>query len=100
MKVRYTPAAQDDIVRIYSTIATDKPTAAQKVEDRIRATCERLGSFPRIGATTDLEDVRRMPLVRWPYTIFYRIVAADDAVDVLRVVHGASVKNLDEVPKT
>jgi toxin ParE1/3/4 len=98
MKVRYTPAAQNDIAHIYRIIAADRPNAAQRVEDRIKATCERLGSFSRLGATTNLEDVRRMPLVRWPYTIFYRIVAADDTVDILRVVHGARVENLDEVP--
>jgi len=31
--------------------------------------------------------VRRVPLLRYPYVVFYRVL--DDEVIVLRVVHGA-----------
>ena len=99
MKVRYTPAARADIDGIYRAIAPHNTTAAQQVEDKIRATAENLAGFPGVGVLTDVEDVRRLPLVRYPYTLFYRIAAADGAVDILRVVHAATIKDLGQLPK-
>ena len=98
MKVRYTPAARADIDAIYRRIVIQNSTAAQQVEDKIRATADALADFPGVGAATNLEDVRRLPLVRYPYTMFYRIIIDDDAIDILRVVHAASIRNLDQLP--
>jgi toxin ParE1/3/4 len=98
MKVRYTPVARADIDDINRRIAPHNPTAAQEVEDKIRATADALADFPGVGAATNLEDVRRLPLVRYPYTMFYRIVVGDDAIDILRVVHAASIRNLGQLP--
>jgi plasmid stabilization system protein ParE len=72
---------------------------AQQVEDRIRATCTGLADFPRVGAPTDVEDVRRISLVRYAYTIYYRIVPSDDAVDILRMVPAAMIKDLGHLPQ-
>ena len=99
MSVRYTPAALADMNDIFNTIALSNPVAAQNVEDRVRDTTDRLGQFPGVGARTDLEDVRRLPLVRYPYTIYYRIVSAENSVEILRIVHAASIKSLRQLPK-
>jgi toxin ParE1/3/4 len=99
MKVRFTPQAREDIGTVYSTIARSNPNAAQCVENLIRSKIDRIALFPQTGSRTRVANVRRLPLVKWPYTIFYRIVTAEDAIDVLRVVHGAKVKNLRTVPK-
>ena len=98
MRVRYTRQSRDDLAAIYTAIASRDPDAAQRVEDLIRLKIERLASFPGAGSRTSLMDVRRMPLVRWRYAIYYRIVEVDDAVDVLRIVHGATIKNLEDLP--
>ena len=55
--------------------------------------------FPYAAVKIHDMDVWRLPLVRLPYTIFYRIVPVDDEVHVLRIVHGARVRKLDEVPE-
>lgn len=99
MRVRYTPAAQADIDDIYRKIARDNPIAAQQVEDKIRHDADWLGQFPGIGGPTDLEDVRRLPLVQYPYTIYYRVITAQNAVDILHVVHAATIKNLESLPQ-
>lgn len=98
MKVRYAPAAMADIDDIFSSIAPNNPVAAQHVEDMIQETAERLGRFPGVEAGTDLGNVRRIPLVRYPYTIYYRINATDDSVEVLRIVHAATIKDLRRLP--
>lgn len=38
------------------------------------------------------------PLFRYPYTIFYRIDATVGQVEIVRVVHGARVRNLGRLP--
>ena len=98
MKVRFTPAARDDVDDIYNDIARANRVAALDVEERIREIAESLEHFPGIGAPTEIDDVRRIPLVSYPYTIFYRIVPADHEVHVLRVVHAASIKRLGRLP--
>jgi len=99
MRLRYTPRATRDIARIYQHIADNSPRAAQRVENAIRKRAKSLGDNPKIGVPTDLADVRRVPLARYPYTIFYRIVASAETVDILRVVHAAQVRNLDQAPE-
>ena len=99
MRLRYTPRATRDIAGIYQHIADDSPRAAQRVENAIRKRAKALGDNPKSGVATDLADVRRVPLARYPYTIFYRIVVADEAVDILRVVHAAQVRDLGRAPE-
>ena len=98
MKVRITPAAQSDIEGVYCKIAMHNPQAAQAVEDLIRETIENLQFFPGVGVTIDVEDVRRLPLVRYPYTLYYRINLSEPAVEILRVVPSATIKDLRRLP--
>jgi plasmid stabilization system protein ParE len=99
MKVVYAERARRDIADIYDKIARDNPRAAQRVEDSIRAACEGLADFPFAAPRTDEPNVRRVPLVRYPYTIFYRVDSARGIVEIARVIHGARVKHLGRVPK-
>lgn len=98
MKVVYAERARNDIADIYDSIARHNPVAAQRVEDKIHATCEGLADFPYASAATDEPNVRRIPLVRFPYTVFYRIDTAHDVVEIARVVHGARVRDLGKMP--
>jgi toxin ParE1/3/4 len=98
MKVVYAERARHDIADIYDSIAPHNPAAAQRVEDMIRATCEGLADFPYASAATDEPNVRRVPLVRLPYTIFFRIDAARDLVEIARVLHSARVRDLGKLP--
>jgi plasmid stabilization system protein ParE len=66
MKVVYAQRARDDIANIYDSIAADNPTAAQRVEDMIRAACEGLAEFPYRFPAIDEINVRHVPLVRFP----------------------------------
>lgn len=98
MKVVYTERALQDINDIYLTIAANSPTAAQRVEDFIRATCDGFADFPLAAPATDVPNVRRAPLVRYPYTVFYYVDAARDLVEIARVLHSARVTNLRQMP--
>jgi plasmid stabilization system protein ParE len=72
MKVVYGEQARTDISLIYDYMAEHNPAAAQRMEDAIRAACDGLEDFPYSASATDEPNVRRLPLVRYLYTIFYR----------------------------
>ena len=99
MRVVYAERARRDIGDIYDTIAPHNPKAAGRVEHMIRAACEGLADFPFAPAATDEPNVRRLPLVRYPYTIFYRVDPIRDLVEIVRVVHSARVTDLGRPPK-
>jgi len=98
MRLRFTPRAQRDLADIYDYLAEKNPAAAQRVEDHIRASLELLETWAGFGAPTDLGDVRRLPIVRYPYRAFYRVDEAAGEVQVLRVLHGARIRDLKSLP--
>jgi addiction module RelE/StbE family toxin len=88
MKVRYSPQALLQLSEIHSHIAQHNPRAAKAVVARIEELCEKLGEFPGMGSITDHPGVRVLPVVRYPYLIFYRLIAETDEVRILRIRHG------------
>jgi addiction module RelE/StbE family toxin len=88
MKVRYSPRALSQLQDIHRYIAKRNPRAASNVIARIEELCERLGEFPGMGYISDHPDVRVLPVVKYPYLIFYSVIAAGNEVRILRVRHG------------
>lgn len=99
MKVILSERAISDITQIHAQIAAANPAAAQRVEDMIRSTCEGIADFPHASAVTDFPDIRRVPLVRYPYTIFFRINELAGLVEIARVVHASRIKSLTQMPE-
>jgi len=68
-----TRSAERDLEGIEAHIARDNPAAAQRMVQRLRDTCRRIGEFPRIGR----ERRELVPgLFGFPagaYLVFYRI---------------------------
>ena len=88
MRVRYSNLALAELDVILSDLGAKNPAAARRFEDRIGQVSERMGRFPHgFQEVAQRPGVRRVPLVRYPYLIFYKIFAGE--VIVLRVVHGA-----------
>ena len=98
MKVVYADRARQDIAAIYDYIALSNVRAAQTVEDAIRGTCDALADFPFAAPSTDEPNVRRAPLVRYPYTIFYRVDEQRELVQIARVIHAARVQRPGSMP--
>lgn len=98
MKVVFAERARIDIAVIFDAIAAKNMAAALRVEALIREKCERLVDFPYAAFATDEPNVFRLPLVRYPYAIFYRVDPALDRVEIARVVHGARLRSLRQMP--
>jgi plasmid stabilization system protein ParE len=85
VKIRYLPRAVGDLAEIGEFIAERNPAAARAVEGKIRET---VSEHPEIGRALDQRPgVRVMPVVRYPYLIFYESVGAE--LLILHVRHGA-----------
>lgn len=85
-KPLYTSAAHQDLADILDFIATDKPTAALRLVEKIEAKCLLISQNPGIGELQPHlgEGVRASLVGR--YVIFHRVV--DDRVEILRVIPG------------
>lgn len=87
IRIVRSPAAENDLIDIWSGIATDSPFAADRILDAIAARILQLASFPEsfpqrpdIGA-----EVRALTIGN--YLVLYRL--AEHRVEIVRVVHGA-----------
>lgn len=81
------PVAEEDLLEIWSHIANDKPSAADRFLDKLEQRIELLSRHPRIGeARPDLAARVRAYSVG-NYVIFFRPIR--DGIEVLRVLHGS-----------
>ena len=88
MRVRWSRLALAELDKILSDLTAKNPTAAQRFEFRVRQIAERIERFPEgFQEVAERPGIRRVPLVRYPYLIFY--TRSGGEVIVLRVVHGA-----------
>jgi toxin ParE1/3/4 len=85
MNVVYAPRTLRDLDGIAAYLAERDPTAVPKVLGAIKSSIDTLSFFPQIGRLVDNAGHRRVPVVRYPYVIFYRI-AGDDLL-ILHVRH-------------
>jgi plasmid stabilization system protein ParE len=98
MKVVYAPRALRDIDDVLAYIHQRSPIGARNVSLAIEYTIHTCALNPRTGTKTDEPDVYRRPLGKYRYTIYYRPLAGDDGIEVARVIHGARIKDLDNLP--
>jgi toxin ParE1/3/4 len=88
MKVVLSRLAVAELDGILAYIAERSPLGAQHVEARIRRALDHIARYPGAAEEVALRPgVRRLPLKRYPYVIYYEVGA--ESVTVLRILHGA-----------
>lgn len=87
MKVEYSNRALADLRKLSAgSQATFGHRVAAALETRIRAIVEQIRQAPESAPRVEQRPgVRIVPLIRYPYKIFYRI--ADDTVRILHIRH-------------
>ena len=85
--LRYARRAVRDLAETFDCLEARSPSGASKVTRRIRMAAGKLAKLPGIGTPTEFPGVRRLPIVRCPYAIFYRIAADGAEVVILHVRH-------------
>jgi plasmid stabilization system protein ParE len=72
MNAVYAPRALRDLTSIAAYLIERTPAGAAKVLAAIKSSIDTLGFFPQIGRLVDDAGHGRVPVVRYPYVIFYR----------------------------
>ena len=88
---QFTPEAVDDLFEIWSYIAGDDLSAANRVEEAIYAACGFLADTPLAGRIR--EDLTTLPLRFWlvhPYRNYWIVYnPGTKPLQVIRIIHAA-----------
>jgi plasmid stabilization system protein ParE len=88
MRVVFTDEALRDLDEILSFIAVNHPTISSSFQQRLRTVLRRIGTWPKSAEEVKQRPgVRVVPLVRYPYKIFYQTTS--NVVEVLHLHHAA-----------
>ncbi len=88
MKAAFTAAALADLDEILAYIAENYPALVARIERRIRDAISHIEEYPlNARMLTGQPSLRVVPLIRYPYKIFYRI--AEERIDILHIHHAA-----------
>ena len=94
MKIVFSPSAEVDLAEIVEYLTAEYPALVDSVRRRIEITLKNLAAWPEIHRTvTQRSSVRVVPLVRYPYRIFYRVTP--DTIEIVRIYH-TSRRPLDD----
>jgi toxin ParE1/3/4 len=86
LRIVRSPAAEDDLIDIWCTIALDNPRAADRLLDTIADRVMQLTDFPQSGPRRPDIAADARALTVGNYLVLYRLTQA--SVEILRVVHG------------
>jgi len=87
MNIVYAPRAHRDLESISAYLVARSAIGATNVLGAIKSSIETLSFFPQIGRVVDDAGHRRVPVLRYPYVIFYRI--AGDELLILHIRHAS-----------
>jgi toxin ParE1/3/4 len=87
MIVRWSPEAAADFAAIVDYIQKQNPSAAERVARTIYDGVISLARFPRQGRIGRERDTRELIFSPLPFIVVYRV--KDDAVEIVRVLHGS-----------
>jgi addiction module RelE/StbE family toxin len=93
VKIRYSARALEQLERIHSYIAGHNPKAAKAVAHRIKRSIELLARFPYVHRQTSMPRIRVLPVIRYPYLVFYTVDEGAQEVIVLRIRHSSQDPN-------
>lgn len=79
--------ADEDISAIWSYIARDNISAADRMVDRFTDTFQRIAEFPESGDRYSHPHGELRRVIVSPYLIFFRL--SDDQIEIVRVLHGS-----------
>ena len=85
MNVVYAPRALRDLENIAAYLIERSPPGAANVLGAIKAGIDALALFPKIGRTVDEMGHRRLPVLHYPYVVYYRI--AGEELLILHIRH-------------
>ncbi|MGO9648243.1 MAG: type II toxin-antitoxin system RelE/ParE family toxin [Terriglobales bacterium] len=87
MRVRWTPAAADDLQHIFDYLIAHDPRLARPTVISIRDAILSLKKFPRRGRPGLIEGTRELLHGRLPHIVSYRV--REETIEILHIWHPA-----------
>lgn len=87
MRVRWTPAAVDDLTRICDYIEQNSSGSARNVALKLYQGVTILEDFPQLGRVGRKQGTRELPIRGLPYLAIYRL--RGETIELVRILHGA-----------
>ncbi|RJQ45748.1 MAG: type II toxin-antitoxin system RelE/ParE family toxin [Gammaproteobacteria bacterium] len=87
MRLEWTRLAVKDIQEAGHFIASDNPSAARRMAQRVREAVEHLVDQPNIGRPGRVQGTRELVISGTPFIAIYWV--RGDAVTILRLLHHA-----------
>ena len=94
MRVVYLASTRGDILWLRHYCTRVFPEGAAGARARMRAMERLLRDNPHAGRPAHPAGVRRLPITRTPFFVFYRVAA--ERIEVLRVIDGRAFDGLAE----
>lgn len=95
INIKLSDSALSDLERIESYISEDSPTAARKFISRIFDKIHLLHEYPFLGKPVpELKNPNIRELLQNKYRIIYEVAGIGE-VNILRIVHGFKLLDLD-----
>jgi antitoxin ParD1/3/4 len=90
-RCQFTPQAEEDLLDIWSFIASDNPAAADRVEAAVYRACDLLSDSPLAG--TSRKELTLLPVRFWvvqPYSNYLIVYdPAKKPLQIIRILHAA-----------
>ncbi len=87
MKILWLSDARQDLKNLFLYILDRNPAAARRIRKRIYSAVKGLADNPNIGRPGRVFGTRELVISQTSYIVAYRV--RNDAVEILRVIHGA-----------
>lgn len=89
MKTTYSRRALRDIERILAYVAEHNESVARDLGAHLKTVVSRISLFPYSARRSRVNNVRILPLLRYPYVIIYAVNDAEQEIKIVRVRHEA-----------
>lgn len=86
-RLRYTRQAFSDIDSLYTFIAQNNPSAAQRVLDRVESGIEHLSQHPELGRIGRISGTRERIIPDTHYIVAYEI--GTEYIAILAIIHSS-----------
>jgi toxin ParE1/3/4 len=86
-RIRWSPAAADDLEAIYNYLSEHHPSLVQSTIRRLYDGARSLKQFPNRGRAGQKEGTRELVMAPMPYVIVYSV--EPQMVHILRLVHAS-----------
>lgn len=96
MRLSYSKLALADLDQLLQYTDQHWPLNKAKIAAQLRETEQLIRTFPAAGQMTRFRDLRKRPVGRFPYTIFYRVTESD--IVIVRIRHQARKPLLSDTP--